>query len=170
MKSRLKKIVVCALFAAFICIAGFISVPLPMGYANCGDIVLLVGAYLLGPVYGAAAAGIGAAFTDLFMGFGAYIPGTFVIKALMALACAGISSALMRKKDNFIIGFAPGAVLAEIIMILGYYLYESLVLGYGFGTALASIPGNAVQALAGAIGAVILANPVKKLVNKTGIL
>ena len=67
MKTKIKRLVACALFAALTCIAGFISVPLPMGYANCGDIVLLMGAYLLGPVYGPIAAGIGAAFTDLFV-------------------------------------------------------------------------------------------------------
>ena len=170
MKTKIKMLVACALFAALTCIAGFISVPLPMGYANCGDIVLLMGAYLLGPVYGPIAAGLGASFTDLFMGYVVYIPGTVVIKALMALACVGICRIASKKRGFSLIGFAFGAVIAEIIMIFGYYIYESVCLGYGFGGALASLSGNAVQALAGALGSTLLVIPVKKLVNKTGLL
>lgn len=170
MKTKIKKLVACALFAALTCIAGFISIPLPIGYANCGDIVLLIGAYLLGPVYGPIAAGLGASFTDLFMGYVAYIPGTFVIKALMALACVGVCRVTSKKTGFSILSFVPGTVLAELIMIGGYYIYESLCLGYGFSGALASVSGNAVQAVVGAAASTLLIIPVKKLVNKTGLL
>ena len=46
-------------------------------------------------------------------------------------------------------------------MVLGYFAYEALFLGYGMG-AVASIPGNAVQ---GAVG-LILGVLVYKLLEK----
>ena len=40
-------------------------------------------------------------------------------------------------------------------MIAGYFIYESVFLGYGLGAA-AAIPGNAIQAVAGAVSSVLL--------------
>ena len=37
-----------ALFAALICACTFISIPLPFGYFNLGDVAMLLGAYVLG--------------------------------------------------------------------------------------------------------------------------
>ena len=47
-------------------------------------------------------------------------------------------------------GLAAGAVLGEIVMVLGYFAYEGLALGYGAAAA-ASIPGNAIQGAAGVV-------------------
>ena len=42
------------------------------------------------------------------------------------------------------------AIAGEVVMVLGYFAYESLILGYGMAAA-ASIPGNAIQGAAGII-------------------
>ena len=47
------------------------------------------------------------------------------------------------------------AVVGEIWMVLGYFLYESIFLGYGLAAA-GSIGGNAIQAVAGIILSVAL--------------
>ena len=47
-------------------------------------------------------------------------------------------------------GLAAGAVLGEIVMVLGYFAYEGPALGYGAAAA-ASIPGNAIQGAAGVV-------------------
>ena len=54
----------------------------------------------------------------------------------------------MNKKLG-ILGIIVGAIIAEIVMILGYFLFEIPL--YGLGVAIADIIGNATQ---GAIGAV----------------
>ena len=72
----------------------------------------------------------------------------------MALAAYGIFKLISIKKTY--ISRIIGAIVAEIIMVGGYYLCESTFLGYGFVGALASVPGNAVQALFGIISSVII--------------
>ncbi len=46
------------------------------------------------------------------------------------------------------------ATFAEIIMILGYYLFEGVL--YGFAPSLVKIPANAIQGTAGLIIGIIL--------------
>ena len=154
-----KKLVLAALFAALTCVATMvITVPLPTGYANLGDCIVLLGAYILGPAYGAAAAGIGAMLADLFAGYGIYAPATLVIKALMALAAV----ALFRKKRfSFTV---LGIIAAEAVMVAGYFLYE-LLLGNA-GAAVASVFGNVMQGLVGGAAAVVLIALLKDKIRR----
>ncbi len=163
---KIQKLVISSLFAAFACAATFISIPLPVGYANCGDIIVLLGAFLLGPVYGPLAAGIGTAFADFLMGYVAYVPGTFLIKALMVLVAVSLYTFLSSRRCHSAVSYSVGAVAAELIMVSGYYLYESLCLGYGFGGAIVSVPGNLLQGVVGASAAVLLINLLKRLMGK----
>ena len=139
---KLTRLILAALFAALTCAATMlIHIPMPAtnGYINLGDCVVLLSAFFLGPVYGMAAGGIGSMLADLLLGYAFYAPGTLVIKGLTALTAALILKALHGK---------TGAML--VVMVLGYFAYESLILGYGMAAA-ASIPGNAIQGAAGII-------------------
>ena len=82
------KIVLTALFAALICVATMlIQIPIPAtgGYANLGDGVILVCAYLISPLYAVIAAGLGSMLADLLAGYASFALGTLVIKAGVAL-------------------------------------------------------------------------------------
>ncbi|MBE6531434.1 MAG: ECF transporter S component [Ruminococcaceae bacterium] len=163
--SASKKIAFSAIFASLCCVATFIQVPLPFGYFNLGDIFVLVGAWSLGPVLGALAAGIGSALADLLLGYSAYIPATFVIKAAMAV-CAYFLYELFKKiakgKKLDVLFHVTSAVVAECVMVGGYLLYEAFILGYGAG-ALASVSGNCLQGAAAIIGASILISVLPKI-------
>ena len=67
---KTKKLIFAALFAALTCVATMIiKVPTPtMGYIHPGDSIVLLSGFLLGPLYGGLAAGIGSMFSDLFGG------------------------------------------------------------------------------------------------------
>lgn len=152
-KSNLFKLVLTAVFAALIYVATIvIQIPIPAtgGYINLGDAIVLLGAFVLGPVYGAAAAGIGSALADILSGYVIYAPGTFIIKATMAVCAALIYRTLKFKTKTPI-----AAIVGEIIMVGGYFIYESIFLSYGLGAA-AAIPGNSIQAIAGAVAGVLL--------------
>ena len=84
---KLRKLVFAAVLAAFVCVATMIiRIPTPTkGYVNLGDCIVLVSGWLLGPVYGGAAAGIGSMFADIISGYFTYAPATLIIKALMAV-------------------------------------------------------------------------------------
>lgn len=153
MKFSTKKLVLCALMAALCCVATMvIRIPTPTnGYVNLGDCIVLLSGFVLGPVYGAVAGGIGSALADLFSGYISYGLPTFIIKALMVLSAAYIYI-LMNKK---FMGTVVGAITAEIIMIAGYFLCEATFFGYGLG-AVASVPSNAMQGLFGIVFSCII--------------
>lgn len=158
--NRVRKICVAAMFAAICAAATMIHVPISAtgGYMNLGDVIVLLSGWLLGPIYGFAAAGIGSALTDLFLGYTTYVPITFIIKGIMAVAAFLILKAFT--KDNLIARIIS-AFIAELIMVGGYYLCESVFLGYGFFGALGSIPGNTIQAIGGLIIACAVYPPIK---------
>ena len=148
MNTKLRYAVTASVLAAMTCLATMIiKVPTlgTNGYVNIGDSVVLISAWLMGNPYGALAAGIGSALADLLSGYPAYIPGTAVIKFLMAFVAAIIFKSLDGKTPRPVTYVISGAV-AEVIMIAGYFVYEATILGYGLAAA-ASIVSNAVQGI-----------------------
>ena len=146
-------LVMASLLAALCCVATMvIRIPSPTGgYMNLGDTVVILSAYLLGPAWGAAASGLGSALADLFSGYTAYVPGTLVIKALMA-ACAAWIYLLMKKRAA---ALPVAALAAEAIMVAGYWLYDALLAGSLIGAA-AGIPSNLVQSALGIAASTVL--------------
>lgn len=159
---RTRLLVMTALFAALGCAATMvIKVPSPTGgYMNLGDTVVLLGTYCLGPVYGAVAGGVGPALADLLSGYAVYVPATLIIKAVMGIT-AGLLYRLLRRRG--IPGVVVCGVAGEVPMVLGYWLFDAILVASGgtpFGTALAGaaagIPSNLVQAAFGAAASTLL--------------
>lgn len=145
---QVTKIVLTALFAALTFAATYvIKVPTvgTNGYVNIGDTLVLLSAWFIGGVYGGLAAGIGSALSDLIAGYGTYVPGTLIIKFLMAIVAYLIFTAFRKANLNKAVGYIVSGIVAELIMVFGYFLYESTLLGYGLAAA-ASIPSNFIQA------------------------
>ncbi len=163
---RLWKLVQAALFAAMTCVATMvvhIPVPATGGYLNPGDAFVLLGGLMLGPWYGLAAGGLGSMLADLLAGYPQYAPGTLVIKGLCALIAALLWYALEKKARWAAFPALLAAVAAaEAVMVLGYFAYEGLALGYGLGAA-AAVPGNAIQGAVGAVLAILLFSQLRRL-------
>lgn len=160
---KLKKIVTAALFTAIVALATFvIKIPSPVtGYFNLGDCFVLLSGWLLGPVYGALAAGLGSALADILSGYIQYAPATFVIKALMAVIAYFIYKAFSNR--NFVSKLV-GGIAAEAIMVLGYFGFEAVILEYGLAAS-GSILFNVLQGVVGLIAALAIAAATDK--NKT---
>lgn len=140
------RIVLSALFAALAYVAtSIIRIPTFTGYVNIGDTIVLLSAWLIGGVYGALAAGIGSALADLLASYTTYVPGTFIIKFLMALVAFVIFKAIKKTNINSFVGYLLSGIVAELIMVFGYFVYEAVALGQGLGAA-PSIISNFVQA------------------------
>lgn len=156
---RIRMLVMTALFVALGYVAtSVLMVPVPTGgYVNLGDTVVLLGAFLLGPVYGMAAGGIGPALADLLGGYGIYAPATLVIKALMALTAALLYRRLGKRAG----AAAVCGAAAETIMVAGYCLYDGFLAG-NFAVGLAGVPANLVQGLFGAAAAALLVSALRK--------
>lgn len=162
MHSKTKRIVITALMAAMVCVATMIiKIPSPMkGYLNIGDCIVLLCGWLLSPGYGFVAAGLGSALADMFSGYITYAPATFLIKgsmALIAFACFKLMNKRLGRLPSQIIG----AVLAEIVMVFGYFVFEGIM--YGFVPSAVNIPANAVQGAAGLILGIILVKVFERL-------
>ena len=155
MNSQTRKIVMAALLASLTCVATMIiKIPSPLnGYLNPGDCIVLLSGWLLSPVYGFLAAGLGSALADLLSGYLAYAPATFVIKGLMALlACYGFR--LLHKKLGAPAARTISGLSAEVAMVLGYFVFEGFL--YGFAPSMVNIPANGVQGAAGLILGLLL--------------
>lgn len=161
MKTKTQKIVIAAMLAALTCIATMIiKIPSPLkGYLNLGDCVVLLSGWLLSPLYGFLAAGLGSGLADLISGYGVYVPATFIIKGVMAIAAYFGFRFLQNKVINISARIVSG-IVAELIMVFGYYVFEGLL--YGFGASLVNIPANAVQGVAGLIIGTILVKIFEK--------
>lgn len=168
---NLKRMILTALFTALTCVATLliqIQTPVTQGYVNIGDCFVLLSAWILGPIYGAFAGGVGAALADLLAGYPHYIAGTLVIKALMAVIAALLYRAF-RKKSSCL-GQLVGSLAAELWMVLGYFVFASLILGKGLAAA-ASIPGNLLQGAICIVAAVALAAALHqaKILDKVSV-
>ena len=155
MKTKTKTLVITALLAALTCVATMvIKIPSPLeGYLNLGDCIVLVAGWMLSPTYGFLAAGIGSAMADILSGYVVYAPATFFIKGLMAII-AFFGFKLLRKALGSLPSRIISGIVAEIIMVLGYYVFEGFL--YGFIPSAVNIPANGVQGVAGLILGVIL--------------
>lgn len=161
MNKRTKTIVMASLMAALACVATMIiKVPSPLkGYLNLGDCVVLIAGWMLSPTYGFFAAGLGSALADVFSGYMTYAPATFIIKGLMALIAFFGFKMLYKKLGNLPSRIISG-VIAEIVMVAGYFIFEGFL--YGFIPSVVNIPANAVQGAAGVILGVLLIKVFEK--------
>lgn len=161
MNTKTKKIVMAALMAALACVATMIiKIPSPLkGYLNLGDCIVLTAGWLLSPTYGFLAASLGSALADVFSGYVTYAPATFIIKGLMALI-AFYGFKLLNKKIGNLPSRIISGIVAEIVMILGYFVFEGFL--YGFIPSAVNIPANGVQGIAGLIIGVILIKVFEK--------
>lgn len=146
MKHSTKQLVLASVLSALTCAATLVvTVPSPTGgFMNLGDTVVLLSAYLLGPLWGAAAASIGSGMADLIAGYSIYAPATALIKALMALCAAALYRRTGKKTGSVLLcGLA-----AETIMVLGYWFYDGLLMGSLAGAAVGLL-SNLMQAIFG---------------------
>ena len=171
MKSdKIQKLTLAGALAALTAVATLlIQIPSPTkGYINTGDVLVNLSAWILGPLYGGAAAGIGSALADLISGYTVYAPATLIIKAGMAVVSYFVYIRLSQNRKSFF-ALLAGAVAAEIIMILGYAVFAGFLYG-SVSTALLSVPENVVQGAFGAAVSVTLYEILRRRVTKKQML
>lgn len=147
------QIVITALFSALICVTTMlVRIPIPAtgGYANLGDGVILICAFLMNPLNAVIAAGLGSMLADVLAGYMYFAPGTLIIKAGVALIALLVYNWLSKRVKQPILAMAIAGVLAEAFMVLGYFAYEGIFLGMGMGAA-GAIIGNIGQGVVGVL-------------------
>lgn len=157
-RSKLRIIAECGILAALVFIGTELRIPTALGFINLGDGVILIASYFIGPAAFFPAA-IGSALGDLIAGYPVYIAPTFIIKGLMGLVAALIMSRSTGKNGLSILVRASAGLIAEMIMVGGYFAFESVM--YGVEAALGSVAFNLIQ---GAV-AIVLAIPLTFMIR-----
>ena len=145
------KIVLGAVFAALVCVVTVLfTLPIPAtsGYFNLGESIVYIAALTFGPFVGSIAGG-GAAIADLLLGFYAFAPGTLAIKVLEGLVVGSLNGRLRQGTSSTTLRATVSIIIGGGIMIIGYFIYEQIVLGYPMALALAEVPFNVVQVVIG---------------------
>lgn len=157
-----KKLVTAALFAALVCAATMIiKFPSPLkGYLNIGDCIVLLCGWMLSPACGFLAAGLGSGLADVLSGYLIYAPATFIIKGLMALITGYLFKMMRKITDNNLSVRIISAFFAEIMMVLGYYVFEGFI--YGFIASAVNIPANAIQGIVCLMLGILLIKALEK--------
>ena len=100
-------------------------------------------------------AAIGSTLADLLAGYPQYAVATFIIKGVMGLV-AGILLKRNAEGKTHLVRKISVSLVTELIMIAGYFAFESLPFMYGVEAALGSVIPNGIQASAAVVGAVPL--------------
>lgn len=101
-KPDLRKIILTGLMIALVFVSTrFVQIPSLNGYIHFGDGFVFLSAILLGPFYGAFAAGIGSMFSDLLSPYAQWALPTLIIKSLMAFIM-GLVLRQKSKKQTFL--------------------------------------------------------------------
>lgn len=157
--NQIRNVVLAAVFAALSCVATMmVQIPTPTGgYVHMGDTIVLLCGLFLGPLYGGLAAGIGSAMADVLTGYMHYVPGTFFIKAVVAI----IAYLMYYKWAGFLRRYTVArallsGIVAEIVMVIGYFFYKWVILGSGLAAGLDTIVGNLGQGTFGVVAGTIL--------------
>ncbi len=125
------------------------------GYLNLGDMVVFMAAFILGKKGGFIVGGFGSALADILLGYTHYAPITFIVKGLEGFIAGRVLETELGERIPII---ATG--VGALWMAFGYYFAEIFM--YGGKAALASVPGNIVQGLVGAVTSVILIAALEK--------
>jgi len=152
------KIAAVAILTAVTALFTFVRVPFAptRGYFNLSDMAIFFSALTIGPFTALLAGGLGTALADIISGYPQWAPISFVVHGLQGLVIG-----LLARRGG-VLNLSMGAAAGTVTMCTGYLLGGWLILGLGPGPALAEVPINLLQNLAGIIGGVSLHLAVKK--------
>ena len=165
--NHVKKLVFTSLFTALIIVCtAYVSIPLPLvGYVHFGDAFIFLATFILGPIYGAVASGVGSALADLIV-YPAYALGTLIVKALMSLSAYALYYLLKKAIKKMVIVEIIAGIVGTIVMALGYFVFEFIWVLPGSLSVAVNIPFSLLQ---GAVG-VAIAVIIMRLLEKTKLL
>lgn len=164
-RSQTFDLIISALLISLVFVATiFLNIKLPIGgnggLVHLGTGMLFIASILFGPKKGAIAGSLGMALFDLMSGWTIWAPGTFIARGLQGYIVGKI--AWSNGKNGNSIGLnVLGMVVSTPVMLVVYYLYESIIFG-NWIIPLGSIPGNLIQIGVGAVVAIPVCIVLKK--------
>ena len=164
-RNHLRHMIFTALFAALIYVTTrYFQIPNGFGgYVHPGDCLCLLAAFLLPTPWAIVGCATGSFLADLLSGFAIYAPATAIIKGGVALIAALLLRHVKSSRRPWRLLIA--GLVGESFMVVGYFLFNALVLSYGHA-AWAAVPGDALQAVFAVIAATLLYFPLSRALLK----
>ena len=162
-KSSTVLVTTAAIMATLVCVTTMlIQVPIPAtkGFFNIGDAMIMVAAFIFGPVVGAIAGGLGSSLADLLGGWYIWVLPTMIIKGVEGLLTGYI---FLKFRDQNIPTILFAWIIGGLEMVLGYFITQ--VAMYGFTAALVELPFNFIQMTVGGIVGIPLSLALRKRIN-----
>lgn len=155
-----KKIVLNGVMIALVFLGTYLTripTPLPGGYFNLGDAVIMVAAITLGRKSGLIAGAIGSCLADIAFGGFMFAPITLIVKGLEGylvgvLAASGLGNTKASGTMK-----AVAVIVGAAVMVFGYFFAEAFILSlfdksFGLAAAITELPANLIQ---GGLSAVV---------------
>ena len=143
---KTKRLVLTAVFIAMVTVSTYIRIYIPIGTGgliHLGTLVSFTIALKFGARYGALSGGIGMTIFDLLSEWYVWAPGTLVVRLIAGFVVGSVAMSEQGQGESKIRnGFAIAA--GGVVIVIGYFLFEALILGTGFA-AIMSVPGNLTQ-------------------------
>lgn len=158
MKLTTKQLSLSAVFTALtFIVTRFIQIPIPLGYFNIGNSVILLSCVLLPSPCGLIIGSIGSALADL-TSYPVYTVPTLIIKFIMPFLFYLIYS---KRGQTFITAIIATAV-STLVPLFGYTLTGAILYG-GLAAGLAQFPGLFLEYIANIIVFALLYKPIRRL-------
>lgn len=148
-----KEIVLNGLLIALVFLTTFVTRipgPIPPGYINFGDIVIMVAAIVFGKKSGLIAGALGSFIADIACNAFVFAPITLIVKGLEGYVIGMIAS--KSEKDGLIgeLVKIAAVVVGAVVMIGGYFIAEMYIIKifdntFGYAAAISELPLNLVQ-------------------------
>jgi len=131
--------------------------PIPPGYINLGDTVIIITALLLGKNSGFIAGAFGSALADVAVP-GGYIfaPVTFIVKGIEGYIIGRMAFPDNKSLSKVEMRKIIAVITGQLVMVAGYFIAEMSVMKlfdpvFGLSAAIAELPLNLVQGAASAV-------------------
>ena len=143
-----------------------IEIPIPLGYANLGSTMILLGAFLLGWGPGLISGALAPALADFLLGYPFWCLPTIIVKGGMVVFYLLIA----KKGAKFGVKLVVGTIVANIWAAFGYTVFGAIIYG-SVAAGLASTPGLLIESAINAVLFIVLAKLISstKAFNKAGI-
>lgn len=178
---NVERIVLWGVFAALVFVSNWLSVPIPVAVGDIsrvhfGNVFCLLCGFVLGPIGGGLASGLGAALFDLMNpAYIASAPFTFAFKFLLAAVCGWVAWAGDRRAEDHrwnVLAAVSGSV-TYIILYLGKSFVQGMLIGSELGAVLTSLVTKLTTSSANAVIAVVVSVPmcaaIRLAIRKSGL-
>ena len=179
-KKSIYEIVTVGLLGALVFVSNYLSFPIPVPVGDIsrihlGNVFCLLAGFVMGPVGGGLASGIGAALYDLtYPAYIASAPFTFLFKFMLAFVCgviahSGKMSGSMLKEcristPRYFIAAIAGSVTYIVLYLTKAYI-SAILVGSAHEAAMLSLVTNLATSSVNAVLAVLISVPLAAVIK-----